>query len=129
MIAADLQVWGQNLATVTSLLFGLLALWRPRAMAHSLSFELRGSRGRAEFRIGFGGFMIGLAAYVLWVQHPMAFAALGFLWLGGAAGRVLVWMIDQPVLDRSYMMIFLFELAHAALLLWYQVFQWQSGRT
>ncbi len=128
MIAADLQVWGQNLATVTSLLFGLLALWRPRGMAHSLNFELRGSRGRAEFRIGFGGFMIGLAAYVLWVQHPMAFAALGFLWLGGAIGRVIVWMIDQPVLDRSYMMIFLFELVHAALLLWYQIFQWHSGR-
>lgn len=108
----------QNLAAVTSLLFGLLALLRPRRIANAVSFELRGARGRAEMRIGFGGFMIGLSAFVLWSQQPMSFAALGFLWLGGALARILVWLVDQPLLDRSYLLIFLFELGHAALLLW-----------
>lgn len=113
----SLQLVGQNFAAVTSLLFGLLALLRPRRIANAVFFELRGARGRAELRIGFGGFMIGLAGFVLWSQHPMAFAALGFLWLGGAIARILVWFIDQPLLDRSYLLIFFFELAHAALLL------------
>jgi hypothetical protein len=111
----------QNAAAVTSLLFGLLALLRPRRIANAVSFELRGARGRAELRIGFGGFMLGLAGFVLWAQHPIAFAALGFLWLGGAISRILVWLVDQPVLDRSYMLIFLFELGHAAALLSSQI--------
>ena len=120
-VSVSLQLLGQNLAAITSLLFGLLALLRPRRIANAVSFELRGARGRAELRIGFGGFMIGLSAFVLWSQHPVAFAALGCLWLGGAASRILVWVIDQPVLDRSYLLIFLYELAHAALLLWGQL--------
>lgn len=117
-MSVSLQLLGQNFAAVTSLLFGLLALARPRRIANAVSFELRGARGRAELRIGFGGFMIGLAGFVLWSQHPFAFMALGFLWLGGAVARVLVWLIDQPPLDRSYLLIFLFESIHAALLLW-----------
>lgn len=117
-VNVSLQLLCQNLAAITSLLFGLLALWRPRRIANTVSFDLRGARGRAELRIGFGGFMIGLAGFVLWSQHPHAFMALGFLWLGGAVSRVLVWLIDQPVLDRSYLLIFVYELAHAALLLW-----------
>jgi len=114
----SLPLIGQNLAAAISLLFGLLAIWRPRGMAQAISFELRGARGRAEFRIGFGGFMIGLAAYVLMSQQPVAFIALGCLWLGGAVSRVLVWFVDQPVLDRSYVLILLFEYTQAALLLW-----------
>lgn len=117
---SQLPLWGQNLAAVITLLLGLLALWRPRGMAHSLGMELRGLRGRAEFRIGFGGFMIGGAGYVLWAQHPVAFSVLGFLWLGGALARILAWMIDQPVLERAYLKLFLLELTMATLLLWQQ---------
>jgi hypothetical protein len=117
---SQLPLWGQNLAAIVTLLFGLLALGRPRGVAHSLSMELRGLRGRAEFRIGFGGFMIGAAGFVLWAQHPLAFSVLGFLWLGGAVARILAWMIDQPVLERAYLKLFLFELTMATLLLWQQ---------
>lgn len=107
-----------NLGAITSLLFGLWALMRPRRVAAALWFELRGSRGRAEFRINFGGLLIGISAFVLWAQQPVIFNALGFLWLGGAAARLLVWFADQPTLDRTYLGFFLFELAHAGLLIW-----------
>lgn len=123
-MSLSLPMLAQNAAAVVSLLFGLLALWRPRRIATAVSFELRGARGRAEMRIGFGGFMIGVSAFVLWAQHPIAFAALGFLWLGGAGSRILVWLIDQPLLDRSYLLIFLFELGLAALLLSTQISDW-----
>jgi hypothetical protein len=125
-MSISLTLLAQNAGAVISLLFGLLALWRPRRIANTVSFELRGARGRAELRIGFGGFMIGIAAFVLWAQHPVAFAALGFLWLGGAASRILVWLIDQPVLDRSYALIFLFELGQAALLLSNHIVAWSK---
>lgn len=105
------------LAAAVTLLFGLWALLRPRRVAAAVSFELRGARGRAEFRIGFGGFMIGIAAYVLWLGQPIAFKALGAMWLGGAVSRVLVWFADQPVIERSYLVVFVFELTQATLLL------------
>ena len=105
------------LASAITVLFGLWCLLRPRRVASAVSFELRGARGRAEFRIGFGGFMIGIAAYALWAGEPLAFKALGAMWLGGAVARVLVWFADQPVLERSYLGVFVFELTQAALLL------------
>ena len=120
-MSVSLELLGQNLAAASSLLFGLFSLWRPRRLAHLLWFDLRGARGRAELRVGFGGFMIGLSAFVLWSQEPLAFMALGFLWLGGAASRILVWPIDQPLVDRSYLLFFIYEFAHAALLLWGRV--------
>lgn len=107
-----------NLGAITSLLFGLWALMRPRRVAGAVWCELRGSRGRAEFRIHFGGLMIGISSFVLWAQQPVIFKALGFLWLGAAVARILVWLADQPTLDRTYLGFFLFELVQAALLIW-----------
>ena len=106
-----------NVAAASTLLFGLLCLIKPEMVARACHFDLKGPRGVAEFRIGFGGFISGLMIYPLYIQSDLVFTVLGLMWLGGAAVRVLSLFIDKPQLDNTYMAVLVFELTHGLMLL------------
>lgn len=106
-----------NFGAVATLLFGVACLIWPAPIAKAVCFELKGARGRAEFRIGFGGFFAGLVGYALWAQNRAVFAALGFMWLGAAITRLAVLPVDKPAFNRNYLIVLIYELTHAALLL------------
>jgi len=106
------------LGVAITLLLGLWSLWRPEPMAKAVGFSLHGRRGRAEFRIGFGGFFIGLAGYALYAQNGGVFVAVGAMWLGAAAVRVLALLLDRPPFNVSYLAVLLFELAMGAMLIY-----------
>lgn len=99
------------LGAAITLLLGLWSIWRPESMAKVLAFSLHGRSGRAEFRIGFGGCFVGLAGYALYLQNASVFAAIGAMWFGAAAIRLLALFIDRPPFNVSYLAVLLFELA------------------
>jgi hypothetical protein len=105
------------LGAAISLLFGVACALFPKRMAAGVFFSLKGSRGVAEFRVGFGGMVIGLAGYVLWKWQPVGFGALGALWLGAAVSRVLTFFKDRPEPAAKYWGILGFELAMAGMLM------------
>ena len=105
------------LGVAITLLFGLWSLLRPESAAKAVGFSLHGRRGRAEFRIGFGGFLLGLTGYALYLRNDLVFAALGAMWFGGAAIRVVALFADRPPFNASYLAVFLFELAMGWLLI------------
>lgn len=106
------------LAVAITLLLGLWSAWRPEPMAKAVGFSLHGRRGRAEFRVAFGGLFVGLAGYALYLQNHQVFAAMGAMWLGAAAVRILALGLDRPPFNVSYLAVFLFELAMGAALIY-----------
>jgi len=105
------------LGAAITLLLGLWSLWRPESMAKMLGFSLHGRGGRAEFRIGFGGCFVGLAGYALYMQNSAVFVAMGAMWIGAAAIRVLALFIDRPPFNAGYVAVLVFELAMGWLLI------------
>jgi hypothetical protein len=106
------------LGAAITLVLGFWSIWRPERVAKAVGFSLHGRRGRAEFRIGFGGFFLGLAGYALYVRNDAVFLAMGAMWLGAAAIRVLAMFLDRPEFNVSYLGVFLFELAMGAALIY-----------
>lgn len=107
-----------NLAgAAITLAFGLWSLMQPEQVAKSVRFSLNGPRGRAEFRIGFGGFFIGLAGYALYLRNDLVFDAMGAMWLAAAASRLLAWLVDRPTFNANYLAILVFEAAMGVALL------------
>jgi hypothetical protein len=106
------------LGAAITLLLGLWSIWRPEPTAKAIGFSLHGRRGRAEFRIGFGGFFLGLAGYALYLRNDSVFMAMGAMWLGAAVIRVLALLIDRPPFNVSYLGVLLFESAMGAMLIY-----------
>jgi len=106
------------LGAAITLLLGLWSLGRPDAMAKLLGFSLHGRGGRAEFRIGFGGCFIGLAGYALYLRDDNVFAAIGAMWFGAAAIRVLALFLDRPPFNAGYLAVLVFELAMGWILIY-----------
>jgi hypothetical protein len=106
------------LGVAITLLIGLWGIVRPESMAKTMGFSLHGRRGRAEFRIGFGGVLLGLTGYALYLRADLVFAAIGAIWFGAAATRVLALFLDRPPFNASYVAVFLFELAMGWILIY-----------
>jgi hypothetical protein len=106
------------LGAAITLVLGLWATWRPEPVAKAIGFSLHGRRGRAEFRIGFGGFFLGLAGYAIYLRNESVFMAMGAMWLGAASIRVLALLVDRPPFNVSYVGVLLFELAMGFLLIY-----------
>ena len=100
-----------------TLLIGLWGVARPESLAKTMGLSPHGRRGRAEFRIGFGGCFVGLTGYALYLRNAEVFAAVAAVWIGAAAVRVLALFLDRPPFNVSYVAVLLFELAMGWLLL------------
>lgn len=106
------------LGAAITLLLGLWAIWHPERVAKTVGASLHGRRGRAEFRIAFGGLFVGLAGYALYLRDENVFMAMGAMWLGAAAVRLLALIVDRPEFNVSYLAVLMFEIAMGAALIY-----------
>jgi hypothetical protein len=104
-------------AVAVTLAFGVWSFVQPKKSASTVFFELPTSRAVAEYRIGFGGMLIGICGWIIYSQQPAAFQALGFIWLGAAAARAACFLIDNPKPMAFYIGALIFELIMGACLL------------
>jgi Domain of unknown function (DUF4345) len=100
-----------------TLAFGIFSFIAPLKSAASVFFTLNSSRAIAEYRIGFGGMLVGICAWILYSQEPASIKALGFIWLGAAIARGACLLIDKPQPKAFYLVALAFELVMAACLL------------
>jgi hypothetical protein len=112
--AAEVLRW---LAITVTLAFGIWSFIQPKKSAATVFFELPSSRAIAEYRIGFGGMLVGICGWIIYSQQPAAFKALGFIWLGAAVARGICLFVDKPEPRAFYLGALIFELVMAACLL------------
>jgi Domain of unknown function (DUF4345) len=105
------------LAVMITLAFGVFSFVAPKKSAASVFFSLNSSRAVAEYRIGFGGMLIGICGWIIYSNAPAAITALGFIWLGAAIARVASFFIDQPKPGNFFIAALIFELVMAICLL------------
>lgn len=84
-------------AALLNIGFGLFAFFQPRLIAESSGFALHGALGRAETRISFGGYFIGMGVAALILNEQAAYQLLGAGWLTAGIVRVITMFIE----DRS----------------------------
>jgi Domain of unknown function (DUF4345) len=97
--------------------FGLWSFLQPRKSAATVFFSLQSTRATAEYRVGFGGMLIGISLWVAYAQSSDAIKALGCIWLGAAVARILAFFMDQPQPIQFYWAAVIFELVMAGCLL------------
>ncbi len=97
--------WGQYgtqlayLATVVTLLFGVISLVNPFFMARVLGLTFTEPRGVSELRATYGALFTVMGAVMLWAlltRHRSAgwLRFAGLLWLGAAGGRLVSMVVD-----------------------------------
>ena len=89
------------IASVLTIGFGLFGFLAPRYTAAALDLSpMASTMGLSEMRASVGGLFVvaGIAALVL--NAPMAYAMLGFAYVGAALGRALSVMFDKPPLRK-----------------------------
>jgi hypothetical protein len=104
-------------AIAITLAFGVFSFIAPKKSAASVFFTLSSSRAVAEYRIGFGGMLIGICGWIMYSNAPAAIKALGFIWAGAAVARAASLLIDKPKPDNFFIAALGFEMVMAACLL------------
>jgi hypothetical protein len=104
-------------AIAITLAFGVFSFIAPKKSATSVFFSLGTSRAVAEYRIGFGGMLIGICSWIIYSNAPAAIKALGFIWLGAAIARAACFFIDKPKPSNFFIAALIFELVMAICLL------------
>lgn len=101
---------------VLSILFGLMGWLAPRYTMQAVDLRDGGSTmGRSEVRAVSGALFVvaGIGALVL--GSPDAYAMIGFIWAGGALGRITSLVLDGQ--NRQKWTFFIVEFAVAAVAL------------
>lgn len=104
-------------AIAITLAFGIFSFVAPKKSAASVFFTLGSSRAIAEYRIGFGGMLIGICGWIIYSNAPAAMKALGFIWAGAAVARAVSFFIDKPQPSNFFMAALGFEIVMAACLM------------
>jgi Domain of unknown function (DUF4345) len=103
-------------AIAITLAFGIFSFVAPKKSAASVFFTLNSSRAIAEYRIGFGGMLIGICGWIIYSNEPAAINALGFIWAGAAIARAASYFIDSPKPHNFFLAALVFEVVMAACL-------------
>lgn len=106
--------WGLALLSIG---FGMLGWLMPSYTMRTLDLKDTGSTmGRSEIRAASGALfvMAGIGALIL--HTPSAFAMIGFIWGGGAVGRLTSLILDGTT--RLKWIFFASEVAIAVIALW-----------
>ncbi|WP_187430084.1 hypothetical protein ROLI_023710 [Roseobacter fucihabitans] len=83
--------------TLLTIGFGLFGLLAPRYTANALDLEpTTSTMGLSEMRASVGGLFVVAGIAALWLDAPLAYAMIGFAFLGAALGRVLSLIFDKP---------------------------------
>ncbi|MBB94673.1 MAG: DUF4345 domain-containing protein [Rhodobacteraceae bacterium] len=82
--------------------FGLFGFLAPRWTAAALDLKADGSAmGLSELRASVGGLFVVAGLAALWLNQPVAWAMLGFVYAGAALGRALSIVLDAPPLRKA----------------------------
>jgi hypothetical protein len=86
---------------IGTILTGLLGALRPTAVPGFTGVEPTGPRGVTEIRSIFGGLFIGVGAFPLVVNAPIAYQMLGVMYLAIAAARLASMLADGSLRESS----------------------------
>ena len=93
--------WINLLACLLTIAFGLFGFLAPRYTASALDLApTHSTMGLSEMRASVGGLFVVAGAAALWLDQPLAYAMIGFAFLGAALGRVLSLVFDGPPLTK-----------------------------
>jgi hypothetical protein len=87
----------QWIAVVGTILTGLFALLRPRAVQGFIGLRAEGGRGITEIRSILGGLFVGLGLAPLILSAPAAFKMLGLAYIAAAVVRAVSMLVDRSV--------------------------------
>ena len=104
------------IACLISIAFGAISILQPDRIAQLSGFGDIGEKGRAELRIAFGGYFIGLGIAPLLLNVPVAYQAVGIGWLGAGIVRILSALMGAKI-DRAFIITGLVEFAVALALI------------
>lgn len=103
------------LSAILTIGFGLFGFVAPRYTATALDLApTTSTMGLSEMRASVGGLFVVAGSAALWLDHPLAFAMLGFAFAGAALGRLLSLLLDAPPVRK----VLVFGGIEAALALW-----------
>jgi len=89
------------IASVGTILTGLLALVKPTSIYGFTGLIAEGGRGITEIRSIFGGLFIALGAAALYYRLPQTYAMLGIVYLGIAAVRLVSMILDKSIVSSN----------------------------
>ncbi len=88
-------------ATLLTIVFGLFGFVAPRYTAAALDLAPTASTmGLSEMRASVGGLFVVAGLAALWLDEPLAYAMIGFAFVGAALGRVLSLIFDRPPIAK-----------------------------
>lgn len=90
------------IAAAGTLVTGLYALARPRAVYGFTGLTTSGPRGITEIRAVLGGAFIGLGIIALVLRAPAAYQTVGAMYLAIAAVRAVTMFIDRSLMPSNY---------------------------
>lgn len=103
-------------AALLTIAFGLFGFLAPRYTAAALDLaSTHSTMGLSELRASVGGLFVVAGAAALWLNEPLAYAMIGFAFVGAALGRVLSLLLDNPPRGK----VLLFGGIEAALAAWF----------
>ena len=91
----------QIIASVGTILTGLVSLVRPRSVTGFTGLKVDSGRGVTEIRAVLGGFFIGLGAATLILNSKPAFQTLGIAYLVVAVTRAASMVVDKSVIRSN----------------------------
>lgn len=105
-------------ASLLTIAFGLFGFVAPRYTAAALDLApTTSTMGLSEMRASVGGLFVVAGLAALWLNEPLAFAMIGFAFVGAALGRLVSLIFDAP--PRRKVLIFGgIEAALAVAFLW-----------
>lgn len=104
------------LCAVLTIGFGLFGFIAPRYTASALDLAPTDSTmGLSEMRASVGGLFVAAGIAAILLNDPLAYAMIGFAFVGAAAGRVLSLMLDKPPVKK----VVLFGGIEAGLAAWF----------
>ena len=108
------------LAMIVTISLGLFGWLAPRYTLSKVGLkndDRDGSRmGFTEIRAANGALFVFAGAGALWLAHPFTYAAIGFMYLGAAIGRITGIVVDKASSAKAWS-FFAFELVLASALL------------
>ncbi|MGC0417240.1 DUF4345 family protein [Embleya sp. AB8] len=81
---------------------GIAFVAMPEQAGAALDLAPSSSRGVTEIRAALGGTFAALGAWALVTPDPAVRRAVGAVWLGAAATRLVALRVDHPRTDRSF---------------------------
>lgn len=89
------------IAALLTVGFGSFGFLAPRYTASALDLEpTKSTMGLSEMRASVGGLFVIMGLAAIWSGHPIAYAMIGFAFVGAALGRVVSLIFDKPPVKK-----------------------------